>query len=241
VQDGHVCLDRGPRVNGHRPAVDALFRSAAMEYGPACCGVVLSGSRDDGAAGLADIKAHGGAAIVQDPHEAQYDGMPANALAGTTVDYMLPATEIAEVLVRLAVRGRVPGPVQKAEENSARPPEMLSVLCPECGGTLFQDDQGGFVQFHCHVGHRFAARSLLAAHAEGVERAMWTAMRSLEDRATLLRRMAAGMSERGAITAASLEAQAASADEQARAIRDAIAALDDSEIGSVPDDEETLP
>ena len=236
VLDGHVRLGRGPRENGHRPAVDPLFRSAAEQYGAACTGVILSGSRDDGAVGLSHVKAHGGVAIVQDPEDAMYDGMPANALAATAVDFMLPAERIGEVLVGLA-EGRLErrtdgGPAAAGPQRD----EMLSILCPECGGTLWQDDEGGVTHFHCHVGHRYTARSLLAAHAEDVERAMWTAVRSLEDRATLLRRMSARAEAIGSpVMVRRFLEQAATADEQSRAVRAAIAALDDTAIESMSD------
>lgn len=231
VLDSHVCLGRGPRENGHRPAVDPLFRSAAEEYGAAACGVILSGSRDDGTAGLAQIKAHGGVTIVQDPSDAQYDGMPSNALAGTDVDFLLPGAEIGPTLMRLAAGELVP-PRRASPAPPLDPdPQMLSVLCPECGGTMFQGDEAGVVAFACHIGHRYSARSLLSAHAESVERAMWTAARTLEDRATLLRRMADRARASGSeFSERRYLRQAQVADGQQQVIRDAIAALDDTEI-----------
>lgn len=226
VLDSHVCLSRGPRENGHRPAVDPLFRTAAEQYGSAVVGVILSGSRDDGALGLAEIKARGGITIVQEPSEAQYDGMPAHALAGTDVDLVLPAAEIGRALVRL-VRGEQEVRSRHVEHPDDADPQMLSVLCPECGGTLFEDREGGVLQYRCHVGHRYAARSLLASHAESVERGMWTAVRLLEDRATLLRRLA-DRAERsgGTLSAQHFRATADNAEQQAGAIRVAIEGLD---------------
>jgi two-component system, chemotaxis family, protein-glutamate methylesterase/glutaminase len=104
----HLLLERGcirvlagPRVNGSRPALDPLFRAAAWAYGGRVAGVVLSGTLDDGAAGLRTIKQHGGLAIVQDPQEALFTGMPLSAVESVNVDYCLPAGEIGALLVRL--------------------------------------------------------------------------------------------------------------------------------------------
>jgi two-component system chemotaxis response regulator CheB len=186
--------------------------------------------------GLAQVKAHGGVTIVQDPEEAQYDGMPVNALAGTHVDFTLSCREIAGALSELAA-GRLQAPAGNGGQVAPSRPaagEMLSVLCPDCGGTLWADDEGGIPNFRCHVGHRFSARSLLAGHAEDVERAMWTAVRSLEDRATLLRRMAQRV-HGITISRRHFEQQAGTADQQAQAIREAIAALDDTAIEPMTD------
>lgn len=70
---------RGPRENGHRPAVDPLFRSAATSYGPATVGVILSGTRTCGTNGSRLIKAAGGRVLAQAPEEAPFPGMPSIA------------------------------------------------------------------------------------------------------------------------------------------------------------------
>jgi two-component system chemotaxis response regulator CheB len=102
LRDGRMRLVRGPRENNHRPAIDPLFWSAAMTYGPRVVGVVLSGALDDGSAGLVAVKAGGGIAIVQDPRDAMFPDMPRNALRAVEADYCLPKSEISSVLTRLA-------------------------------------------------------------------------------------------------------------------------------------------
>jgi two-component system chemotaxis response regulator CheB len=191
IEDRVARLSVGPRENGHRPAVDVLFRSAAAVWQERVLGVVLSGTRDDGAAGLAAIKASGGAAVVQDPDEAMYGAMPANALAHVAVDAVVPSALIAQT-VSAIVRGQDPpaGPdrVQYAADRSGG--TALTSVCPECGGVLTEHHRAGVPQWECHVGHRYSPSSLAYAQADRVEQALWTSVRMLRDRGALLNRMA---------------------------------------------------
>jgi two-component system chemotaxis response regulator CheB len=190
VENAVVRLSVGPRENGHRPSVDALFRSAAAVWNDRVVGVILSGTRDDGAAGLAAIKASGGAAIVQDPDEAMYPGMPASALANVAVDAVVPSALIAQTLSAM-VRGEDPGPgVGRATTREPSESETLTSVCPECGGVLTEEHRAGVAQWQCHVGHRYSPRSLADAQADRVEEALWTSVRMLRDRSALLNRMA---------------------------------------------------
>jgi two-component system chemotaxis response regulator CheB len=101
VDNGTIRLGQGPRENMVRPAVDPLFRSAAVNYGPRVIAVVLSGMLDDGAAGLAAVKRCGGLTVVQDPADAQADEMPLKALDACAVDYRATAGKLAQTLVQL--------------------------------------------------------------------------------------------------------------------------------------------
>jgi two-component system chemotaxis response regulator CheB len=202
IKDHTTVLTRGPRENGHRPAIDVLFRSAAREHRSNVVGVVLTGGRDDGSAGLYAIKARGGVAIVQDPAEATVPDMPRNALKVVDVDFCLPVEQIAEVLVQLAsgkasaVTESPNGDTSMNDQATADQPtrqpqgEQIPLNCPECNGPMYGLKNGGLAQFQCFVGHRFSPESLSEQHAEALERALWTAVRKLKERIVLHEQMA---------------------------------------------------
>src|SRR5262245_33352120 len=204
VHRDHVRVVRGPRENNHRPAVDPLFRSAALAYGPRVVGVVLSGSLDDGAAGLQAISRAGGAGIVQDPDEALYRGMPDNAIAADEPDYVLRLDEVPDVLVRLtqeaaeSVDEETPDDAERetayAEMDFSTyelPPGERSLFsCPDCGGVLYELEDGGLLRYRCRIGHAYSAESLHSAQSEAIDVALGSALRALEERAVMSRRMA---------------------------------------------------
>ncbi len=197
VEPGRLRVVHGPRENGHRPAVDALFRSAARAYGPQVIGVVLTGNLDDGTAGLRAVKERGGVAIVQDPADAFAPGMPRSALAAVAVDHCLPLEQIPPLLRRLLelpldpaavekVRGPNGGP-QREDDRPMKGELSTHFSCPECRGVLYQLRDGE--QFRCRVGHRYSPEALLDAQGGALEAALWASVRSLEERATLARRI----------------------------------------------------
>jgi two-component system, chemotaxis family, protein-glutamate methylesterase/glutaminase len=192
LEGGAARVTVGPRENNHRPSIDRLFRSAAHAHGPGVVGVVLSGTRDDGSAGLAVIKSHGGAAVVQDPEDALYPGMPSNAIAHVAVDAVAPAALVADAVTALVRGTRLPDDVRASAPTFATPSqeERLTLVCPECGGVLSERREEGVLQWRCHVGHLYSFDSLAEAQGGAVEAALWTALRSLEDRAALMRRLA---------------------------------------------------
>ena len=123
--DKHLVLDRGrvrlqhsPKDPWNRPAINALFRSAAVAYGTSVAGVILSGMLYDGTAGLWEIKNAGGVTIVQDLDEAEHGEMPLNALENVEVDYCLRAKEIGSRLVDLV--GTAPANAWRVTGQSAR-------------------------------------------------------------------------------------------------------------------------
>jgi two-component system, chemotaxis family, protein-glutamate methylesterase/glutaminase len=207
VEPGTLRVTKGPRENRFRPAIDPLFRSAAQVYGPAAIGVLLTGSLDDGTAGLWAIKQLGGTAIVQDPAEALFSSMPQNAIDHVNVDHVVPLGCIALLLVELtsepALEERpVPVPIQMEVEvkiameknpidaGLERIGEPSSFACPECHGVLLQVREGTRTRFRCHTGHAYSVASLLASISEGIEESLWIAIRSLEEGQLLMGRMA---------------------------------------------------
>lgn len=204
VKHDHIGLVRGPRENSHRPAIDPLFRSAARAYGRRVVGVVLSGLLDDGTAGLLAIKACGGVALVQDPDEALFTGMPSSAIENVAVDSVLPLSGLASELVRLAhesvsEEAFVPESVEFETDiaqmdrkfaGDNRPGTLSGFGCPECGGTLWELADGRLLRFRCRTGHAYSIDSLLAEQSNALEEALWTALRALEENAALARRLA---------------------------------------------------
>jgi two-component system chemotaxis response regulator CheB len=206
IEGNSVHLTRGPRENGHRPAIDPLFRTAARTFGPRVVAVLLSGALDDGAAGLMAVKGRGGVTVVQDPDDALYPGMPRSAIQRIAIDYVLPSAEIGPLLTRLArepVKGDRPAmisenlePQDPAEvgtadiETGPLPAFPTPLSCPDCGGALWELVSGDLVRYRCHVGHAYTADSMVAAQANSLESALWSALRALEEKAELSRRLA---------------------------------------------------
>jgi len=212
--DHHLLVDEGAaRVvhsaseNGVRPAVDPLFRSAARCYGPRVIGVILTGALDDGASGIVAIKEAGGITVVQDPSEAFSPGMPRSAVNTGKVDHVLPLRDIPVLLTALIEEEAPPMPAGiKSTHLRAMEPDLAQMplavhahdrpghpsvfTCPECHGILWEVDEAGLLRFRCRVGHVYSQDSMLAAQTDEVDRALWTALRTLEERAALAHKLA---------------------------------------------------
>jgi two-component system, chemotaxis family, protein-glutamate methylesterase/glutaminase len=216
VKMGHVHVVRGPQENRFRPAIDALFRSAALAYGPAVLGVLLTGALDDGTVGAQDIKSRGGLTIVQDPEEAEFPFMPRNASKYVEVDHCVKLSEMAALLLRLSnepARER-DYPISKeilfesniAEQNMNTQEFLDNVeeigrrttyTCPECQGSIWQIGNSEPLRFRCHVGHSFTAEPFLGEQTQHIENLMWSTVRALEEKVTLLRQISDRMNRRG--------------------------------------------
>lgn len=204
VDDGVLVLTKGPTENGHRPAINATFRSAAVSAGPRTVGVILSGSLDDGALGLRSIVDRGGAAMVQDPADALYAGMPESALAKVVTEHVLPIGEIGPALDKLVRTPWEPFPVAPAtpslllEDRIAHDAVRLGATalasgytCPDCQGTLMElaAESGPHGHYRCRIGHAWSAEALLGAQDAEFQRALGTALRSLDEKAALAGRL----------------------------------------------------
>jgi two-component system chemotaxis response regulator CheB len=191
-----------------------MFRSAALAFGPRCVGVVLSGNLDDGTSGLLAIKRRGGIAVVQDPEEAMFPSMPQSAIDHVNVDYVVKLEAMGSLLNELAQQ---PAPVEeypvsddasketeysefdltRIEDVEGHPGDLAPFGCPDCGGTLWELREGNLVRFRCRVGHAWTSEALLASQSETLDAALWTALRALEESASLSKQLAERARSRG--------------------------------------------
>ncbi len=204
IQDGELQLARNPRENRHRPAIDPLFRTAARQYGSRALGIILSGTLDDGAAGLWAIKQAGGEAIVQSPEDASYPSMPQAVIRWVQPEHVLPAQEIAAMMEAWSGQDNTEqSPTRKAQvstpapafpENEGATPasgmELSPFACPDCHGVLWAAREEGPVQYRCRIGHAYTEQNLEMRLDENVEDALWAAVRVLQEHASLSLRLA---------------------------------------------------
>jgi two-component system chemotaxis response regulator CheB len=208
AKEDQVLVTKGPRENHYRPAVDALFRSAAVAYGPNVVGVVLTGMLHDGTAGLDFVKRCGGVAVVQDPADAEFPSMPQSALSAVEIDYVVPLAGMGRLLVDLVTPAVAVPPgtayvpsdlrleagiaerVMGTSEEAGQLGHQIPLTCPDCGGALWELEHGSVHRFRCHTGHAFTAESLADSSREALEETLWVALRMMEERKVLLTSMA---------------------------------------------------
>lgn len=196
-----ILITKGAHENRSRPAINPLFRSAAVAFGPGVIGILLTGYLDDGTDGLQVIKECGGVSIVQDPQDADYPDMPRNAINQVAVDYIVPITEMGSLIYQLISRKisksfRVPKNIlieSTIAERVTSDIESVNSLgnqvpfnCPACGGVLWKIAGGSGARYRCHTGHAYIAATLLADQTMKIEETMWTALRMFEERKNLL-------------------------------------------------------
>ena len=209
VVHDHVVLGTGPKENGSRPSHDAMLRSAALARRSRVIGAVLTGLLDDGAAGLHIVERYGGLCLVQDPAEADFPSMPKAALRAVPTARSLPLRALAEEVVRAVAEVPPADPMVPEEQWQRDLAELQSALgrspvlpdgsptgdpspyaCPDCHGVLNTVPDPGVLRFRCRTGHAWSAESLVAQQDTDVEEALWTALRVLEERAEMSRRLA---------------------------------------------------
>lgn len=254
VVDDATALSRRPRENGHRPAVDPLFRSAARAHGEQVVAVVLSGALDDGTAGMAAVRRLGGVGVVQDPDEALHAGMPRNAMA-TEPEFVVPVAKMPQLLLDLVteelpdadpddpaaladqgVLDRLDSDVAEALMDQAalddpEPGVPSNLTCPDCHGPLSRIVEGKHVRFRCRVGHAWSVQSLLAQQGVALEGALWMALRSLEEKADLCRQMAhRAREDQRPLTAAQFTEQADEALHAAHLLRELLLEMPGREV-----------
>ena len=213
IDRSYMYLTRGPHENHTRPAVDPLFRSAAVVHGPHVVGVVLSGTLDAGTSGLSAIKRCGGVAIAQDPEDALYPDMPQNAIdANEDMDYTVDLSKMPALLARLAAEPPGPpvmpppmlmteveislmghGGVSRLEEIG----DLMPITCAECGGPLWAIRGDKVARFRCKEGHSYTAKALAFGLSETVERSLWVAIQTMDERRRMLEHLATYEHEKG--------------------------------------------
>jgi two-component system, chemotaxis family, protein-glutamate methylesterase/glutaminase len=233
---GKMAVSKGPKENRFRPSVDALFRSAALVYGPRVLGIVLSGLLDDGTSGMWNIKRNGGLAIVQEPEDALFPSMPQNVMQYVAVDHVLPAGGIGVLISKLTAEKAPKRPDLTKKEMELLNMEVIiatrdnafeigilemgsltTFTCPECKGALVSIGEGQMIRFRCHTGHAFTTSTLLSGVTVQVEEKLWEAMQALEATDMLLRQIAGHYQTNGNKADAKLFKQ--KADEIARRAR----------------------
>ncbi len=201
VEKGKILVTKGARENRSRPAIDPLFRSAAVAYGNRVIGIILTGYLDDGTSGMMAIKRCGGVCIAQDPDDASYPDMPQSVISNVGADYCVPVAEMGALLSDLVSRElpeskQVPQDIVIEAKIAQR---VLSDLpsvealgdqvpfnCPDCGGVLWEVEEGKSSRYRCHTGHAFTSSTLLAQQTVKIEETLWVALRMFEERQNLL-------------------------------------------------------
>jgi two-component system chemotaxis response regulator CheB len=213
IKENKFLLGAGPEENRFRPSIDVLFRSAAVAYSSHAIGIILSGLLDDGTSGMWAIKRSGGTCVVQDPNQAEYPDMPLSVINNMEVDYVATLDEIGPMIAEIVKlkKGRktaVPKDViaeSKIAEQTAVGIDDVKKLdveqslfaCPDCGGGLWEAKNDIIKRYRCHIGHAYTERDLVLKQAETAGATLWVALRMMEERKHLLKKMGVDYSKKG--------------------------------------------
>jgi two-component system chemotaxis response regulator CheB len=202
--DGKIILRFGPKINHSRPAIDPLFYSAALFYGPLAIGIILSGLLDDGAAGLLAIKKCHGITIVQKPEDAEFPSMPENALKITKVDYSVPISLMGQVIKDIVKKeykelfnkerwelleiesklNFIESRYGESDISKIANPSKYS--CPACHGVLWKIKDEQLPRYRCRVGHAYSERSLIYELEKNIENYLWMLLRAYEEKQQIM-------------------------------------------------------
>lgn len=212
VEGDRMLLGAGPRENNSRPAIDPMLRSVAVCCGPRAVGVVLTGTLGDGASGLWAISRCGGMSVVQHPDDAAFPEMPENALRMMEPDHVVRLKDMARLLQSLvhepagepvAIPEQIRFEVEIARTGRGDMDEMdrfgrRSVLaCPDCHGVMWEIGEGDLIRYRCHIGHTYTADLMSVAVDENLRRALGSALRALEEKVALARKLQQQATDRG--------------------------------------------
>ena len=243
VDGNRLWLGNGPRENRARPTIDPMLRSTAV----CCCartiGVILTGALGDGAAGLSALSQCSGLTVVQDPADAMFQEMPATALGRVKPDHVVPLSAMPALLEKLVkepaaqakpVPWNVKYEVEIAKGRAMTMEDMdrmgrRSVLtCPDCGGTMWEVEDANLVRYRYHVGHPYTSELMGIALDETLRRTLATALRTLDERVALARKLSTDARQRGhAQLAGSWATEAEEFEQQANSIRASIKGIDE--------------
>jgi two-component system, chemotaxis family, protein-glutamate methylesterase/glutaminase len=204
LDEDRISLGSGPRENNARPAIDPMLRAAAVCCGSRAIGVVLTGTLGDGASGLWAINQCGGITVVQDPKDAAFPEMPLSALNRAKPDHVVSLADMPALLGSLAHQPtgeapRVPRSIRHEVEIARNGRSSMDAMdglgrrsvlsCPDCGGVMWEIDEDDVVRYRCHVGHTYTAELMSMALDDALRRALASALRALEERVALARKL----------------------------------------------------
>lgn len=213
IKDNKFILGAGPEENRFRPSIDVLFRSAAVAYSSHSIGIILSGLLDDGTSGMWAIKRSGGTCVVQDPNQAEYPDMPLSVINNMEVDYVASLEEIGPLIAEIVKlkKGRkkaapkdVIAESKIAEQTAAGLDDVKKLAveqslfaCPDCGGGLWEAKNDIIKRYRCHIGHAYTERDLVLKQSEAAGSTLWVALRMMEERKHLLKKMEVDYKQKG--------------------------------------------